>query len=99
MQIRQSRRNFLNTLSLAGAASILGPRTSLADEPPLETTTVRLAKFPGAVCEAPKYVAEELLRAEGFTDIRYLEPGAAPTRTRWWRAASWISISTSRHRS
>ena len=27
-----------------------------------------------AVCEAPKYVAAELLRAEGFTDVRYVEP-------------------------
>ena len=33
----------------------------------------------GGICIAPQYVAEELLRAEGFTDIRYVlaEPGAA----------------------
>jgi len=33
---------------------------------------VRLAKVP-VICLAPQYVSEELLRAEGFTDIRYLD--------------------------
>ncbi len=31
-----------------------------------------MAKFP-AICFAPQYVCEELLRAEGFSDIRYLD--------------------------
>jgi NitT/TauT family transport system substrate-binding protein len=35
---------------------------------------VRLPKIP-AICYAPLYVAEELLRAEGFTDIRYVSTG------------------------
>jgi NitT/TauT family transport system substrate-binding protein len=50
---------------------------ALAAEGALETTTVRLAKNPG-ICIALQYVAEELLRAEGFTDVRYVEeaPGA-----------------------
>jgi len=39
---------------------------------PLETRTVRLEKDPG-ICRAPQYVAEALLRAEGFTDIRHVE--------------------------
>ena len=38
----------------------------------METTTVRIAKGPG-ICVAPTYVVDELLRAEGFTDIRYVE--------------------------
>jgi NitT/TauT family transport system substrate-binding protein len=38
----------------------------------LETTSVRLVKFPG-VCLAPQYVAEALLRAEGFTNIGYVD--------------------------
>jgi NitT/TauT family transport system substrate-binding protein len=71
MQIFQSRRRFLTSLSAAGAASVLGPRASLADEPPPETTTIRLAKIP-SICIAPQYVAEELLRSEGFTDVRYV---------------------------
>jgi NitT/TauT family transport system substrate-binding protein len=71
MQIIQSRRDFLSGLSAAGAAAACGSGTSLADEAPLETTAVRLIKIPG-ICIAPQYVAEELLRAEGFTEVRYV---------------------------
>ena len=85
MQIIQSRRDFLTTLSVAGAASVLGARAPLADEGPLETTTVRLVRTSG-ICVAPIYIAEELLRAEGFTDISYVSaPGgvaAAEVTTR-----------------
>jgi NitT/TauT family transport system substrate-binding protein len=71
MPIRQSRRNFLASLSAAGATGILGARGSLADEPPLETTTIRLVRTSG-ICVAPIYIAEELLRAEGFAAISYV---------------------------
>ena len=70
MHSTHSRRNFLSTLSAAGAAGILlGPRRSLADEAPPETTTIRLSRYPG-ICGAPVLIADELLRAEGFTEIR-----------------------------
>jgi NitT/TauT family transport system substrate-binding protein len=72
----QTRRRFLNTLSLAGAAGLLRAPRVLAAEGSLETTTVRLPKIP-SICVSPQYVAEELLRAEGFTDIRYVESQAA----------------------
>jgi NitT/TauT family transport system substrate-binding protein len=40
-------------------------------------TTLRIMKQPG-VCLAPQFVAEELLGAEGFTDVRYIStPGYA----------------------
>ena len=71
---RQSRRRFLTTLSLAGAAVFLRPARSRAAEGSLETTTVRLS-IPTALCGAPQLLADELLRAEGFTDVRY-ERGA-----------------------
>ena len=71
MQITQSRRQFLTTFSLAAATRLVGAPEALAAEGPLETTTVRFAKIPG-ICNAPQYVAEELLRAEGFTDISYV---------------------------
>jgi NitT/TauT family transport system substrate-binding protein len=75
MQIIQSRRHFLASLSAAGAASVLGTRAPLADEAPLETTTIRLVRTSG-ICVAPIYIAEELLRAEGFADIHYVSaPG------------------------
>jgi NitT/TauT family transport system substrate-binding protein len=71
MQIRQNRRDFLTTLSFAGAAGVLGTTQSLADEGPPETTTIRLAYYPNN-CLAPLLIAEDLLRAEGFTDIQYV---------------------------
>ena len=41
-----------------------------------QTTTIRLTKIPG-ICVAPQYVAEGLLKAEGFTEIKYVEMEAA----------------------
>jgi NitT/TauT family transport system substrate-binding protein len=71
MRIIQSRRDFLTALSAAGATSALGARASLAVEGPPETTTLRLP-FNSNICNAPAYVADDLLRAEGFTDIRHI---------------------------
>jgi NitT/TauT family transport system substrate-binding protein len=66
-------------LTLAGSAGWLGMRPpSVAAEPPPETTTLRLFKFPIA-CFAPYYLAEALLRTEGFTDVQYVN--LAPTQT------------------
>jgi NitT/TauT family transport system substrate-binding protein len=72
MPMIQTRRRFLTTLSFAGAAGFVGAPRALAAEGAPETTTVRIVKNPG-VCLAPQYVAEELLRAEGFTDVRYVD--------------------------
>jgi NitT/TauT family transport system substrate-binding protein len=73
MDVLQTRRCFLFTLSLAGAACFVRASVAVAAEGPPETTSVRL--FRGTpICGAPVYVAEELLRAEGFTDVRYVEP-------------------------
>jgi hypothetical protein len=65
-----TRRRFLATLSMVGASGLLGAPSSAAAEGVLETTTVRLADD-GGICFSPG-VAEELLRAEGFTDVRYV---------------------------
>ncbi len=70
MLIIQSRRRFLTTLPLAAAAGLLRMPRALGGEERLETTTLRLLRLP-ASCWAPQYIAEALLRAEGFTDIRY----------------------------
>jgi NitT/TauT family transport system substrate-binding protein len=72
MSAMQTRRRLLTTLSLAAGAGIISMPHVLATERALETTAVRLARSP-TICVAPQYVAEELLRAEGFTDIRYLD--------------------------
>jgi NitT/TauT family transport system substrate-binding protein len=79
MQIVQDRRRFLATLSLAGAAGLVGAPRTLRAEPPPETTTVRLAQFLPAGCDTPVYVAGELLRAEGFTDVRYVAGTGDPS--------------------
>ena len=70
--IQSSRRHFLAGLSLAGTAGVLGPRRSFADDGPPETTAIRLAYYPNN-CLAPLLVAEDLLQAEGFTDIQYVQ--------------------------
>jgi NitT/TauT family transport system substrate-binding protein len=68
---RWTRREFLSTAALAGAASILGLQSnSHTAEPPLETTRIRLVHGP-SMCQAPQYIADEFLRNEGFTDVRY----------------------------
>jgi NitT/TauT family transport system substrate-binding protein len=92
MQMTQSRRDFLASLSAAGAAGALGAKTSLADEGPPETTTIRIrvedapplvvsGVAENALCTAPLYITEDLLRAEGFTDIRYVLVKGGPPYT------------------
>jgi NitT/TauT family transport system substrate-binding protein len=73
----QTRRRFLTMTTLAGAA-VLPPRRGWADEPALETTTVRLGRT-RVICFAPQYVCEALLRAEGFTDVRYVDTTVTTT--------------------
>jgi NitT/TauT family transport system substrate-binding protein len=77
MPIVRSRRHFLTQLGIASIACLGGSR-SFAAEPPPEVTTIRFEKDPGT-CIAPQ-AAEELLRAEGFTDIRYVDLTEAHVR-------------------
>ena len=68
---RNGRRVFLSAASALGAAGLLGlPRASCAEAPP-EVRKIRLLHTP-AVCLAPQYLAEDLLRMEGFTDVEYV---------------------------
>jgi NitT/TauT family transport system substrate-binding protein len=75
-------------LSLAGAVAVAGcsrladpgrpvrgAAATTARGTSLETTTIRLGKSP-AICYAPQYVAEDLLRAEGFADVQYVDTAA-----------------------
>ena len=68
-----SRREFVGGLALVGTAGLLGLQAEhVAAEPPPETTRVRLARV-RSICRAPQYMTEELLRAEGFTDVQYIQ--------------------------
>jgi NitT/TauT family transport system substrate-binding protein len=71
MPMTQTRRQFLTNATLASAAGLLRAAPSAAVEQPLETTTVRLAN--SGLCIAPQYLAEELLHAEGFTNVGYVD--------------------------
>jgi NitT/TauT family transport system substrate-binding protein len=68
------RRAFIKkTLAAAGAGLLGHARTGFAAEPPPETTRIRLSRYPFDVaCVAPAWVAEELLRAEGFETVEYV---------------------------
>jgi NitT/TauT family transport system substrate-binding protein len=77
----QNRRHFLTTgfsiaaAGLAGAAALTRSRRSLAEEAPPETTSVRLLYYKDdASCIAPIDILDDLLRDEGFADVRYV-PG------------------------
>jgi NitT/TauT family transport system substrate-binding protein len=85
MQIIQNRRSFLAGLSVAGAASLFNVRTAeAAGEPSPETTTVRLPKWvDGAYCWAGAYIAGELLLAEGFTDVQYVQGDPKLDQAEW----------------
>ena len=74
----QGRRRFVANAAVAGLAGFgtLGGLNrshsgkSFAAEPPPEVSMIRIDTGP-VVCIAPQFVAEELLHAEGFTDIRF----------------------------
>ena len=71
------RRELLGSAAAAAvvAACAPGPSTSRLPEVSdgaLETTTLRTARLP-SICLAPQYLAEEGLRAAGFTDLTYVE--------------------------
>jgi NitT/TauT family transport system substrate-binding protein len=76
MPIIQNRRCFLAGLSSVAAAGLVDASKVLSEEEPLETTRIRLYDWTG-LCIAPQFVAEELLKGEGFTDVQYLRDEAS----------------------
>ena len=87
----QNRRDFIRGMSVAGATALVGLRPDLAAaEPPPETQRIQLGSSP-SLCFAPLYVAEPLLKAEGFNDVEYVKYTSAPERAKD-RAAGRIDI-------
>ena len=66
------RRDFVRGVGAGAAVSVLGPAHSAtaADGGP-ETTKLTIARDP-TICPAPMYIAEELLKTEGFREVRYV---------------------------
>ena len=70
-----NRREFIKKTAMTGAAAYLGIGSDYgiaAADPPPETTSIKFFQYKTA-CWAPQYVAEDLLREEGFTDIQYIK--------------------------
>jgi NitT/TauT family transport system substrate-binding protein len=77
MTTLQTRRRFLGNAALVSVASLLPPLGAHAAEPSPETTTIRLSRDP-AICTMPQMIPEQLLQAEGFTDIRFVDEPPPP---------------------
>jgi NitT/TauT family transport system substrate-binding protein len=80
-----TRRDLLSVGICAASSALFwsaGARLR-AEEPnsPPEITTIRLAKSP-AICIAPQYVVSDLLKAEGFTNVVYVQSDAGVEQTR-----------------
>src|SRR6266540_3785606 len=75
---RLSRRDFLNLtagLGLSAAGMTLLNACGIQPAPStetLETTTIKIPRVP-TICVAPQYLAEDLLKSEGFTDVQYVK--------------------------
>jgi len=67
-----SRRKFLaSTSALGAAASLFGIQPVASSEPPPETKKIRVLHSPG-ICLVPQYLAEALLKLEGFSEVEYV---------------------------
>ena len=75
-----NRRDFLLAAAATASAGAVWSARRLgaqAQEAPPETTTVRLAKTP-SLCVMPQYVVDELLAAEGITQVDYVVSDSGP---------------------
>ena len=87
-----TRRTFVHGAAV-GMTRLLGVPSAEA-EPPPETTTLRIGHSP-SLCAAPQFVAEDLLRGEGFTSVKYVmsaDMGAAQWRDLATRYAKRAAI-------
>src|SRR4051812_7970024 len=84
MHIAPNRRPFLAGLTAASFVGSAAMPLPVQAEPPLETTTVRLPRWVGgSYCWAGAYIAGELMRADGFTDVRYVEGDRSVDQSEW----------------
>jgi NitT/TauT family transport system substrate-binding protein len=67
------RRELLARLATVTVGLLAIPSRVTAAEPPPETTRLRV-HHSQSLCLVPQYVAEDLLRGEGFTEVQYVRP-------------------------
>ena len=77
--MHENRRDFIQLLTATGMAGVAGFASSPARaEPPPETRRIRIGRIANN-CYAPQYLAEDLLRGEGFSELQYIQtPGSGP---------------------
>lgn len=89
------RREFLRGAGTLVTASLLGFAGKTSADPPPEIRRIRIDHGP-YLCFAPIYVAEELLRLEGFDEIAYVDTGPslaeAPTDIGFWGAPGALRV-------
>ena len=88
MTMTQTRRRFLTSPHWPAPPASLARGAALGRGAGARNDHRSVAKVAG-ICFAPQYVAEELLRAEGFTDVRYVRSAARP-HTRRSRSARQV---------
>jgi NitT/TauT family transport system substrate-binding protein len=66
-----ARRQFLGGAVTLGAVALLGTSGTARAQPALETKRIRLIVGED-ICFAPQFLAEELLRVEGFEQVEYV---------------------------
>jgi len=75
-----TKRDFLVATAATAATGLVWSGrhpAALAQEAPPETTRIRLAKTP-SLCVMPQYVVDELLAAEGVTQVDYVVSDSGP---------------------
>ncbi len=75
--VQKGRRCFLKQLTVLASVSGLRALDARADER-LETKRIRIVTSP-ALCFAPQYIADALLKGEGFTDVEYVQAKDRPS--------------------
>ena len=91
---RFDRRSFLTRSAALCAASLLGTSGTAGAEAPPEVSRIRIAHLP-TTCLAPQYVAEDLLRLEGFSEVEYVQmPHTAAVATELGEGRVDIAIKT-----
>ena len=76
-----SRRHFTKGLAVLGAGAVVtGASMRAVAEPPPETTALKVART-SSICQAPQYVVDALLEAEGFKHVQFVGDPPYPDRT------------------